>query len=66
MICYRDRTYCGASTDGRCLNTSCDRFFTEQDKKDAERWWGKPGAPVAFSDFSKDCPDIEEPVHNED
>lgn len=51
MICYRDKTFCSAS----CLTVDCHRQFTADDRERAERWWGKPGAPVAFSDFSQRC-----------
>lgn len=55
MICFRDMTFC----DSDCINTKCPRHFDEQDKRDAGKWWGGPDAPVAFSEFSKDCKDFQ-------
>jgi hypothetical protein len=52
-MCFRDMTFCSAA----CLTTDCHRNFTEDQKAAAERWWGDPGAPVAFSDFSEKCAD---------
>lgn len=45
MICYRDRTYCDGLCDG--CQPDCDRLLTDEVKSAAERWWGKPGAPIA-------------------
>ncbi len=59
MICYRDRSYCSASTDGRCHNYQCDRQYTEMERQKAALWWkefrrrGEP--PVAFADFWPNC-----------
>jgi len=51
MICYRDRTYCPyfmICRDGY----KCDRALTDKIQKDAEKWWGKPGAPICvYSEF---------------
>lgn len=47
MICYRDTTYCCSPN---CRN-ECGRQFTEADKIDAKRWWGKDGAPIAMAEF---------------
>ena len=52
MICYKDMTFCSSD----CTNTECHRFFSEEQRENAEKWWGGPDAPVAFSDFSGDCP----------
>lgn len=54
---YRDRTFCSSD----CTQTMCYRYFGEEEQKKANEWWGKPGAPVAFSDFSKDCKDYAQP-----
>lgn len=61
-ICYKDKTFCSASGVS-CGNTSCHRYFGEKQKKDAAKWWlgfcGKAipkGAPIAWADFSVDCP----------
>lgn len=51
MICYKDMTFCKSD----CINTNCFRNWTEEKNKDAKKWWGSDGAPVAFSDFSKNC-----------
>jgi len=47
-LCYLDRAFCDASTEGRCINTSCYRFFGPDQRAAAERWWGSSEAPVAF------------------
>ena len=53
MLCYRDRTYCLASADGRCSNNNCYRFLSEMDEKRAE----KLDLAIAFSDFYEGCKD---------
>ena len=51
MICYRDRSYCSAD----CTPLKpCNIQLTKQIKRDAEKWWGKPGAPIATIDYSLD------------
>lgn len=55
MICFRDKTFCSAD----CVNTDCHRNFTLDQKAAAERWWGRPGAPVAFANFSEGCADFQ-------
>lgn len=52
MLCFRDMTFCEAE----CDTVDCHRRFTPDQEAAAERWWGKPGAPVALSDFSTSCP----------
>ena len=47
MICYRDMTFC-VSPD--CTN-ECGRQLTDEIKEDANKWWGKEGAPIAMSCF---------------
>lgn len=51
MMCFRDRTFCGA----QCFNAECDRRLTPEVTEAAERWWGKPGAPIAMADLSARC-----------
>lgn len=53
MICFRDKTFCGSD----CTNTDCHRHFGASEQAAADAWWGKPGAPVAFSNFSASCAD---------
>lgn len=55
MLCFRDMTFCNSD----CTNTACPRHYGPDDKAAAEKWWGKPGAPVAFADFSGGCPDYK-------
>ena len=47
MICYKDETF--------CINPNCTGMkhakLTEQVKKDAEKWWGKPDTPIAMADL---------------
>lgn len=45
MICFRDRTYCSCEVH----TDDCDRRWTPELSAQAERWWGGPGAPVAFA-----------------
>lgn len=52
MICYKDQTYCASNVKQH----TCGREFTEQDKKDAERWWGGKDYPVAFGEFCNPLP----------
>lgn len=53
MISFKDRTFCSA----KCSNTNCYRNFTDELHQQARLWWSHDpdNAPVAFSDFSKDC-----------
>ena len=58
-MCYRDMTFCNA----KCANDKCHRKLTDKVRKDAIAWWAGDNAPIAVSNFSKDCPDyIEEKV----
>lgn len=50
MFGFRNMTFCTQS-ECKFFNKGCDRALTESVKKQAEKWWGKPGAPVyTFSD----------------
>jgi hypothetical protein len=53
MICYKDRTFCYSN----CTNKNCYRFFGEEEKEGARKWWSHDpdNAPIAFSDFSATC-----------
>lgn len=53
MMCFRDMTFCSAE----CRTTDCKRNFTLEMAEAAVKWWGREDAPVAFSDFSGNCPD---------
>lgn len=53
MICFRDMSFCSAE----CLTVDCRRQFTPEVRAAARRWWGGDEAPIAFADFSPDCPD---------
>lgn len=53
MICFRDMTFCKSD----CINTECGRHYGDDDREAAIKWWGGEDAPIAFSDFSKTCPD---------
>lgn len=54
MIAYKDKTWC---TEKTCISfgNGCSRALTEEVKKDAEKWWGKPGAPVYTLSERPDC-----------
>lgn len=45
MMCFRDMTFCSSKEH----RPDCTRKWTPELQTAAERWWGKPGAPVAFS-----------------
>lgn len=51
MICYRDMTFCSSD----CTNAECPQHWDDAKQAAADKWWGKPGAPVAFADFSHAC-----------
>jgi len=63
VICFRDMTFC-SSSQTRCSNKDCHRFFGEYEKQDVKKWWGGDGAPVAWSDFFPGC-DIKIEVKDE-
>ena len=46
MIGYKDRTWC---TENGCISfgKDCDRSLTSEVKLRAEKWWGKPDAPIS-------------------
>ena len=44
---YLDMTFCQAykeCKDGK----NCGRAYTPQVRKEADEWWGKPGAPISL------------------
>lgn len=50
MICYKDQTWCSLAKD--CANAEgCFRNFTEEDHKNAIKWWGSVDYPIALSEF---------------
>ncbi len=53
MICFRDMSFCLASTSGQCVNTECDRFFGDGQRAAAEAWRG----PVDFLNHWDGCAD---------
>ncbi len=51
MICYKDMTFCPFHET--CADP-CSRALTDEVRAAAERWWGKPEAPIAvFTDIPK-------------
>ncbi len=46
-MCFRDKTFCCSMTK----NHTCGREFTAEDAIAADKWWGKPGAPIAWGHF---------------
>lgn len=66
MLCYRDMTFCADvdTFESKCLNTTCPRNLTQEVKDAAEKWWGKPRAPIAYTDFSDTCTHYQ-PIHKE-
>lgn len=45
MIGYRDMTFCTQSECAR-FGKDCHRSLTDEVKRQAEQWWGGPGAPI--------------------
>jgi hypothetical protein len=54
MMTYKDMTFCSQSTEGKCINRTCFKFFTEEDARNATRWWGSDDYPLAMSDLKSD------------
>ena len=53
-MCYRDMTFCPFWE--KCSEgPTCDRALTEKVKADAEKWWGKPGAPICVFTNDPKC-----------
>jgi len=50
MMCYRDITFCGSKTE----NHTCGRKFTKEVQEGADKWWGKPGAPISLNKFCEE------------
>ena len=61
MMCYKDKSFCSAE----CLNKSCHRQFTKEMDKGSRKWWSHDpdNVPVAFTDFSGDCPVYIPPIN---
>lgn len=50
---YKDMTFC---TENTCAKTSsCKRFFTEEDRQGAIKWWGNENFPVAVFTDTPSC-----------
>jgi|LakMenEpi03Aug12_release.lakeMendotaPanAssembly.Ray.scaffolds.fasta_scaffold323870_4 hypothetical protein len=47
MICYRDRAYCSSKVKVH----TCGREFTDEDQKNAEKWWGGKDFPLCLGEF---------------
>jgi hypothetical protein len=47
MVNFRDRVFCASPG---CQNR-CGRQLTPEIQAAAERWWGGPGAPIAYGYF---------------
>lgn len=50
MICFRDREFCNALVH----KDDCTRRWTPELQVEADKWWGGPGAPVAFGRGCRD------------
>ena len=46
MISYQDRAFCKARECSKFL--TCTRALTDKVLARAEKWWGGPGAPIAY------------------
>ena len=52
MTGYADKTFCPFDKCGNWL--ICSLALTDKVKQEAEKWWGKPAAPIAvFTDKPK-------------
>ena len=47
MIGYRDMTFCTYYETCK-EGGSCNRALTQQVQDDADKWWGKEGAPICM------------------
>lgn len=54
MMCYRDKTYCEFYQNCKDGN-NCHRSLTPDVKRDADKWWGKPGAPISVFTEKPSC-----------
>jgi hypothetical protein len=57
VISFKDRSFCSAA----CLNTACEQNLTPELQQQADDWWGKPGAPIAFFNYSELCGERQTP-----
>jgi hypothetical protein len=65
MICFKDKTFCASD----CVNSDCWRYFGAKGEGEARRWWSKrpnETPPVAFADFSRDCPEYKKPANKKE
>jgi len=54
MLCYNDKTYCTFYL--KCARGfGCSRAYDKSAIIGAHKWWGGPGAPVAFFGEKPDC-----------
>lgn len=54
MICFRDMSFC--SDAFKCANREgCGRYFNDEQREAALRWWGGEGAPVSMMTMKNNC-----------
>lgn len=59
MICYRDMTFCMDAE--HCANKeTCHRWFSDEHRERAVKWWGGDDYPLAMSHFKDSCNKWEE------
>jgi hypothetical protein len=46
MMSYQDKTFCKARECSKF--PTCPRALTDEVQARADRWWGKPGAPISY------------------
>lgn len=64
MICYRDMTFCLEKT---CKNfNKCPRAFTEEERKNAIKWWGSGKFPLCIFSNLPPCFDEKENLNETD
>jgi hypothetical protein len=54
MMCYRDRQFCTFYL--KCTHgDTCSCALTLEVLADADKWWGKPGAPIETMAVPPNC-----------
>lgn len=56
MIGYMDRTWCPMAINQHCSRSQgCYRAFTEEDRKNAIKWWGGEDFPISVFSGKPNC-----------
>jgi len=60
MICFRDRTFCGADNCKKFFQ--CPSALTLEVKEAAVKWWGNEEAPIAMYLDTPSCYEEDEVI----